>query len=853
MNQKQSQSFSAPAPAERDHLFGAYSPDRRTFDEFRDQTGDAKAAWTQFANRIHELGREGLENSWKRGETMLRENGIAYNLLVGGPETERRWNLDPLPFLIYQDEWEHLAKGVVQRAQLLNRVLHDCYGPQTLLTSGILPAPLLFSQPNFNRSLCDIPKPNKPLLSLYAVDVARGPDGSWKVIADRTESPNGIGFALENRIVITNVFSETSKRLNIIRLASFFQNFNATLRSLTSSAIDSPKVVMLSPGAGDRAFFEDAFLARYLGITLAIGSELTVRNDRLFLKTVRGLQRVHVLIRRVCENDIDPLETPSSSHLGVPGLMQAMRAGNVVVVNPPGTGIVEAPALLPYLPAMARHFLGQDLLLPSIETEWNHSVGTSSSLLDSGNAVVKSAFTRNLFTPTLTRHLTKDQLGALRQEIWNNPAAYVIQREMPFSTAPVWTGDSIEARPVAIRLFLFADGDTYKVLPGGLVRAASQADTLPGLSLRENTSSKDLWVIGSVDRAPQLQTTNLPAGIAIRRNSGTLSSQAADNMLWLGRYSERAEFATRTLLEIVQIATEEQESSELAEIPPLLATLSKLDYIDSTKLDRFTNSPAGRKLLLEELSAIFFKSASPRPTNLDSVPNNIRRLRDLASISRDRLSNETWRIIQSLDQRVSMPAPRRLVAFREPMQEVILLQSAFNGTCRENITRSESWRFLNIGRRLERCSWLLTMVEEILRLYPSPPSAVLDSALSIIDCTMTYRFRYQGAPQPLPALDLILFDPVNPRGLVYQLADLQQSFAELPAPENDRVLRAPHRTILKAINFLQTEILNTDDVFSEAMKLKELQQFISNLRAELPSIYEQLSWEFFTHASFTAS
>jgi len=851
MSQEQTQS-QTQAPANPALLFDGYKPGVGVFDEFRDQRLGAESPWKDLAKRINLIGASGLASAWKRGEDMLRENGIAHNLLSGeSAENARRWDLDPLPLLVSETEWTTLSKGVIQRAQLWNHILHDCYGTQTLLTSGILPPQVLFSQSRYVHSLRHLPNPGKPLLSLYAVDVARDPSGNWTVIADRTETPNGTGFALENRIVLSSVFPETSKKLHLIRLATFFQEFRSTLLSLASSAVDTPNVVLLSPGPGDKTYFEDAFLTRYLGITLAVGSDLTVRSDRLFLKTVRGLQRVHVLIRRVPDSESDPLEMPTTSLAGVPGLMQAIRSGSVVVVNPPGTAIAEAAAFLPFLPAISRHFLGTELQPPSIETHWNRAGGDADALLNSGAAVVKSALTRNLFPPVLTRSLTPQQLSELRQKIARNPEQHVIQREMPFSTAPVWNGSSIEARPVAIRLFLYADGDNYRVMPGGLVRSASRPGTLPGLSLHEDTSSKDLWILGNPANPPRV-TSNLSSRVAIRRSSGTMSSRSADNMLWIGRYSERAECATRVLLEIVLTAIDEDASDDILSIPVLLQSLSKLDYL--SKIDP-TKAPekVDRQALLKTLTSVYYKSSNKRASNLDSIPENLGRLRSLSALSRDRMSNETWRIIQNLEQLGHSVPPSSLGGFRVPLQQSILLHSAFNGTIRENLTRTESWRFLNIGRRIERCSWLLTLVERALTLHPQPPTAVLNALLSIIDCTMTYRFRYKGAPQPLPALDLILLDPANPRGLCYQLADLDVNLSELPKTDEERALRPAHRTILKALHHVQTEMLQAEDEASEAAVLDSLRSFVSQLRQDLPTVSEQLGWEFFTHASFTSS
>lgn len=843
---KQSQSQSASAPAAPSLLAGYRARDSR-FDEL--QAGNSSRHWKALVRHLDHLGPKGLNTSWRRGQELLRENGIAHNVPLDGTQGGRRWPLDPIPLLLDETEWQVLARGLTQRARLWDRILHDCYGPRHLLSSGRIPPALLFSQTGYSRPLRHLRDPDKPLLSLYAADVARRPDGTWVVVADRTEAPNGTGFALENRIVLNDVFPGAAKHLNIIRLAGFFQEFRESLFAQISPSIENPHVVLLSPGPGDRTYFEDAFLSRYLGITLAVGEELTVRNDRLYLKTVSGLRPVHVLVRRVAENDVDPLETPTHSISGVPGLFQAMRSGSLVVINPPGTGIAEAPAFLPYLPDIARELLGEELELPSIDTHWTGGEQAVPEWFDSGDAVVKHAFSRSSYPPSLTRDLGTRQLAELRREMTEHPGRFVVQREMPFSYAPGWNGEGFESRAVAIRMFLFSDGERYHVMPGGLARCASSPDGLPGLSLHEDALSKDLWVLSAESR-PVLSQSNLPSRQTIRRSHGILPSRAADNMLWIGRYSERAECATRVLLEIVHCLMAESDEAEAPAIPPLLNTLAKLDYLPADQLP-----PAGsdREHLLQSLLPPFFEKPGLPGTGLDTVPANLGRLAALAALSRDRLSNETWRIIRSLEELGREARPWSLSGFRSTLQRAILLHSAFNGTSRENLTRTDGWRFLNIGRKIERSTWLLTLVEEVLDLYPKLRPAVLDSALSVNDCILTYRFRYHGPPQVLPALDLLLYDPDNPRGLAFQLGELDRDLSQLPPPAERGMLRPPHRTILKARNHLTTDLLEAPNAATETRRVRAVKRFVSDLRAELPGVSEQLGWEFFTHVTFTRS
>ncbi|MFC0020047.1 circularly permuted type 2 ATP-grasp protein [Roseibacillus persicicus] len=843
-----SQSQTSPTPGGGDGLFANYKGLEGSFDEFLDPDGSPRPTWQDFSERLRGLGKDGLGLSWRRGEELLRENGISYNLLGDQSQNKRPWNLDPIPALMSESEWTSLSASLVERAHLWNQILKDCYGPRTLLNEGLLPPALLYSQPNFNRFLPPV-NGGGNILTSYAVDVARSADGTWTVVADRTEAPNGAGFALENRIILANVFPETTHKLHLIRQAAYFQSLRATLFAHAPGGNDEPKVVMLSPGPADRTYFEDAYLARYLGITLAVGEELTVRNDRVYLKTVSGLQRVHVIYRRVHETVIDPLEVPTNSQQGVPGLMGAIRSGTVSVINPPGTGIAESPALLPFLPAISQRLFGKDLSIPSIETIWG---GQEENLLESlpgQSALLKEAFGLRLRPPVQLDTLPVIQRESLVARVNASPSSYVVQQQMNFSHGPVWTGSQLESRPLAYRFFLFAKGDSYQVMPGALVRCASSTEALPGLSLDHDSGSKDLWILGEKENPDELQT-NQPARLSIRRSTGALSSRSADNLFWIGRYSERTEFATRVLLEIVLAMTDDKTS----ELTPLLATLRSFGYLTGAQIKALADSPS-RQEILNLLRPVFFESASKESTG-DSIPANVGNLFRLASLSRDRLSNESWRIIRAHGDLVSSSPPHTLLSMRPILQKALLNHSAFNGTCRENITRNQGWLFLNIGRRVERIHWLLTLINNLMEADPELSPSSLETALSINDTTLTYRFRYRGSPQPLPALDLILFDPANPRSLAFQLKELDRDLRNLPKEDQasqSEVPRFAHRIVLRAMNYLETELLSTDDETSEAAELAKLRVFLTDLQDKMPRFTEKLGWEFFTHVEFTNS
>ena len=449
--------------------------------------------------------------------------------------------------------------------------------------------------------------------------------------------------------------------------------------------------------------------------------------------------------------------------------------------------------------------------------------------------------------------LPQIQRDSLMNRVSADPAAYVLQEQMNFSQSPVWTGSKLEPRPQAYRVFLFAKGDGYEVMPGALVRCASSPEALPGLSLDHDSGSKDLWVLGEKENPEEWQT-NQPVKLKIRRSTGALSSRSADNLFWIGRYSERTEFVTRVLLEAVMTMTDDKGSSVTPLLMPLLKTMKSFGYLTKGHVENLSKSPT-RNDVLALLAPAFFESAAIKGPS-DSVPKNVQSLLRLASLSRDRLSNESWRIIRAhSDVTDSMP-PQTLLSMRPFLQKALLNHSAFNGTCRENITRNQGWLFLNIGRRVERIQWLLTLVNHLMEEDPALGPNTLETALSINDTTLTYRFRYRGAPQPLPALDLILFDPTNPRSLAFQLLELNRDMNNLPKDEQATlggILRPAQRLVLKALHYLETEMLLTDDGRTETEELEKLKVFLDHLRDEMPDFTEKLGWDFFTHVEFTNS
>src|ERR1700691_350937 len=530
-------------------LSAGYSQTEGVYDEMSSAPGVLRPHWDVFINSLSSLGGKELAHRWQTARQRIRENGVTYNVYGDPLGTDRPWNLDAIPLMIPPSEWSQLEAGLIQRAHLLNLILVDLYGPQRLLHSGQLPPALVFANPGFWRPCHGVRVSGDTYLHLLAVDLARGPDGEWWVISDRTQAPSGAGYSLENRIVMAETFPDLFREFQVKRLASFFSSFRETLLRLSPVARDNPRVVLLTPGPFNETYFEHSYLARYLGFTLVQGGDLTVRDNRVFLKRLAGLKQVDVILRRLDDSFCDPIELRSDSYLGVAGLVEAVRAGNVAVANALGSGLIETSAFMPFLPGLCRRMLGEDMKLPAAATWWCGQPQALRYVLDNLDfLVIKPAFPSTGKEPVFGGKLDPDDRSRLSARIRENPHEFAGQELLSLSTAPVWSEENgLAPRRVVLRVYLAAEGDSWIVIPGGLARASSSIDT-PVVSMQRGGGSKDTWVLsdGPVDTFSLQTPRDLPVTL-IRGSISELPSRAADHIFWLGRYAERSEHLARML------------------------------------------------------------------------------------------------------------------------------------------------------------------------------------------------------------------------------------------------------------------------------------------------------------------
>jgi uncharacterized circularly permuted ATP-grasp superfamily protein/uncharacterized alpha-E superfamily protein len=704
---------------------------------------------------------------------------------IGAPAVFARreaaqWRCDPIPLLLTETEFVDLTGRLMQRATVLERMLADLHGPRTLLNNGVLPPSLVYGSPFYVRELRGAAVPRH--LGLYAADLLRAPDGGWQVLSDRTAAAAGPAYVLENRRVMARVLPELFRHLDVAEVRPFFDAWADRLQHLAPTEHDAPGLALLTPGHADPRWFEHVMLARALGLAVVEDNDLTVREGAVWVKSLRGLQRMHVLLRRQDGRRTDPLEQHEAamSHTGTPGLLHAMRAGSVQVLNAPTSDYAEGPALSAFLPAIARALLGEDLALPSVPTYWlGDAVQHAAAWDDEHGILLRDSHNGNI-PGRPWRLLDAAARRAALAEIDATPERFAASIVPPPSAAPcTGEGDTLEPRGVILRLFLIADGDGWRALPGGLARVMGE-DDIPAGPLPREALSKDVWVLREegdiLGGAGNLAVPALP----IRRLAGDLPSRVADNFYWFGRYLDRLDNVARlTRALLSRLARGAPLPHEVPEMAMLAACLAEAGVLNKEHLTEKLDTSLAR-LLADAITA----DAGP-------FARMMLRVQGLTEQLRDRLSGEMH---ESMRHALRGLKGARMVLRGGKRVEVGLL-SDFCGRClefsamvagyaAENMVRGGGRLFLDLGRRIERAQAVASQLRHAMDQPPARIEAGLALALELCDSTITYRTRYLNVVQPAPVLDLVLADEGNPRGLGYQLSQSRALLAVLGGDED---------------------------------------------------------------------
>lgn len=825
----------------------------RSFDELlgpapRLPGAPARAPWLDFQDRLNRLGNEEFARRWERSQRLIYENGISYSP-YGDPEASGRiWELDALPLPIPAHEWQHVAAGVAQRAQLLQLVLADLFGPQRLLKERVLPPELVLGHPFFQLPYLNLPPAGNSFLHFYAVDVARAPDGRWWLLADRCESPSGAGFALENRIVISRMLPDVFQACHVKRLAPYFRSVRDHLQEIAQTNRDNPRVVMLSRGPNYGNYFEDAYLARYLGYTLVEGADLAVRDHSVWLKTLDGLQPVDVLLRRPNSDACDPLEFSGNASLGPTGLLQASAKGNVSISNPLGSGLVESSAFMAFMPRLCKFFMQTDLILPGIASWWcGEERSLSHALENVDKLTIGYAFRRRGHGSGAFRDLSHLSNAELKERLRANPSHYVAQERVESSTTPMWKDGSATSAQLVMRAFAVSQGGSYQVMDGGLARTspptAEQASPHSPL-VPQGRGSKDTWIISDEPVEQVTLIVSHEEQITLRRSGTDLPSRVADNISWLGRHLERADATARLLRTFIHRVTSESADGKLTELPALLRAMAGQGQIEAS----YAVSGIGDRL--PKLESIL-----PRLTFDGSEPGTLRSVLDslfrVASLVRDRLSVDTWRILVRIDKSFRQPEearPTDLTDVLTMLNRLVVDLAAIEGLVMESMTRSHVFRFLDIGRRLERAMQTLAIVRSCFIEAQSISPELLDATLEIADSLMTYRSRYLANLQLPAVLDLLLTDETNPRSVAFQLATLQSHIEQLPR-DNDQPGLAPYMKIIAGMTHAVrvVDIRDVSDRFRQGDP-EQLDILVTTFERELPLLADEIWRRYLVHA-----
>jgi uncharacterized circularly permuted ATP-grasp superfamily protein/uncharacterized alpha-E superfamily protein len=824
----------------------SYRPAEGSFDEMVRADGTVREHYRPLLSALNDLGAKGLKSRSETASRIIHEQGITYNVYGDPRGMERPWELDPIPLILEAEEWTALEAGLCQRASLIDRILADCYGPQELIRSGSLPPALVFAQSDFLRPCHGIRPAGEHLLHLYAADLARSPDGRWWVTSDRTQIPTGAGYALANRLVTGRVLPEPFRQGHTHRLAGFFRDLQSALAAMALRRTDNPRVIILTPGPYNETYFEQVWLARYLGYALCEGQDLTVRDDRVFLKTLSGLEPVDVILRRVDDDFCDPLELRNDSMLGVPGLVGALRAGNVAVANTLGAGLLQSPAFMAFLPGLCQQLLGDELKLPSVATWWCGQKTAEKYVLEN----LEKLYVRPAFRPR-GRGLRPEDGNAreretLRRQIPFQPHLFVGQERVEYSTAPALSADGIVPMPVSLRVYLVATPKGYRVMPGGLARVA-RVDDGNFITMQRGGASKDTWVLskGQVEEVTLLHGPSQV--IELRRVGNNLPSRVADNFFWMGRYLERADATARLLRSTLTRFNPENAGTALPLLQPLLQSL-----VRQGQVAKVGGTPEVRKnpeaLEAELLAAIFDPQ---RRGSLRAVAAELQRL---ALLVRDRTSNDLWRAISELDDCLAVPSGGPVLLAGDAvgiLNRLLQGLAAFHGLARENMTRAQGWRFLDMGLRIERSIYLCTFLNAALHSQEADNPSILEAVLEVADCTITYRSRYNLLPNIAAVYDLVLLDDTNPRSLLFQLNQLVKHIERLPRERESALPSDGQRVLLECLTRLRLTDPRPLSEMSGRWHASEVGRVLVETLRDMPRLSDAIAVSYFAHTAIS--
>lgn len=768
-----------------------YSPAKGYVDEVFGPDGDQRKHWTYLLDSLKNLGADGLANRQNKALRILRDDGATYNIYGDDASLSQTWELDLVPALISSEQWGVIESGLLERAELFNAILKDIYGPRELIRNGVIPPEALFSHSGFLRPCQGIVTPGEQELILHAVDMVRDADGEMCALTDRTQAPSGMGYALENRTVMSRVLPSLFRESQVHRLATFFQRLRHKLASM-SEAHDQPRIVLLSPGAHNETYFEHAYLANYLGFPLVQSGDLVVRNGFVWMKSLDGLSRVDVILRRVDDWFCDPVELRGDSQLGVPGLLEVVRANRVVIANPLGSGVLENPVFLKYLPEISKQLLGREPRMKSIPTYW---CGDKKDM-----AYVEAHFEQMVVKPisrssgrssVWTQQLTKVERQQWLNKIKAQPAMYVAQPCLIAGHVPTFTPQGLQPRPAIVRSYAVAFENSYYLMPGGLTRVGTEEGAFL-ISGQAGSQSKDTWVIASEPEPTAAEQASIDAAIiAGDEHLMSLPSRVVENLFWMGRYAERAEASLRILRTVFVLLNGEEVISNTCRKYLLQAVSAITATLPGFQAEELQEDPDQELLLLAQ-----------DPNRAGSVHYNLNAMLRCADESKELLSSDTLRVINDirdgLDGLKDALSGGMASAPEEALDPFVTALMALAGLARESMVHGVGWQFMEIGRRIERGVQTICIMDQLLTpvLKESDQNTLMQALLTSVEGLISYRRRYRARMGVKQVLELVMMDTSNPRSLLFQFNELKNHLTSLPKQKLKAYELSPDERVL---------------------------------------------------------
>lgn len=804
-------------------------------DEMYSLNNGIKPYWNKLLTSFDILGVTGLTARQKDIDWLLSENGVTYNVYNDPQGMHRPWNLNVVPFMLHQNEWAEVEAGLKQRAELLNLVLKDVYGDRKLIKNGIVPYEVIYGHRGFLRQCSGMELQLEQYLSIYAADLCRGTDGRLWVVNDRTEAPSGMGYALENRSTTSRILPDLYAEMKVKRLSGFFQEFNQMLIDAAPGKKENPNIVILTPGSHNETYFEHAYMASFLGYPLVQGNDMVVRDGFLWMKSLQGLKQIDVVLRRVDDAFTDPLELREDSHLGVAGLLDVVRRNNVAVINPIGSGVIENPGLIPFMPAIAKFFMDEELKLPQIASWWCGQEKERNFVLDNiSKLVIKRIDRTNRESIYFGELMSAEALDELKKVILERPYRFVAQERINFSTAPNFTNDKLAPRNVVARAFCIASKKDYSVMPGGLVRVAPDGETVRVSNQRGGTS-KDFWIL---DDEPIVEEKNRhwqqKSSIAIS-GLNDLPSLTAENLYWAGRYVGRtlvnARFL-RTVMRQMAIVQNRNEKPDSEKLKVLFKAVTQLTGTYPGFVERAKDGKLAMDNPYEEMLSVILDK-----NRVGSLAHTISMFGNSYYSIRNLWSSDMWRVfenIQKIWNSLVDGDDHSINKILKVLNQLITRLIAFMGLIEESIMVQQGLLLYFIGLQLEQSSLNITKCRALLTIkYDEQVEYdLLEYLLTSHESLNIYRYSYRSHIELAHVLDLVVLDLDYARSLTFMINRLQKDIARLPHSKHDHQLSNYQKFVFEAFSKLR---------LAESSKLVQTKSETDVTREQLDTLLKELS------------